>query len=89
MTQEEFAKHFKLGQHAQLSQRDVAQGRAERKTFDAMAPLQLPDYGMLAFYAFVCLFACLFVCLCACIVCILMACVYSGFVAARQRYVCP
>ena len=47
MTQEEFAKHFKLGEHAQMNHRDVAQGRltAERKTFDDMAPLQLPDYG--------------------------------------------
>ena len=49
MTEAEFAAYFKLGEHANV-QKDVAEARvsSERRTmFYDMAPLQLPDYGML------------------------------------------
>uniref|UniRef100_A0A7S3LBV1 Uncharacterized protein n=2 Tax=Amphora coffeiformis TaxID=265554 RepID=A0A7S3LBV1_9STRA len=48
MTEEEFAAYFKLGQHANVVQKDVTEARvaaSERRTmFDDMTPLQLPDY---------------------------------------------
>ena len=51
MTEEEFAAHFKLGEHANV-QKDVAEARlaSERQTmFYDIAPLKLPDYGMFDF----------------------------------------
>lgn len=59
MTQDEFAAHFKLGEHAQAAptkEATEAGVAVERRTALAdVAPLQLPDYGMC-------------VCVCVCIV---------------------
>lgn len=43
MTQEQFAKHFKLGKHSQVPD-DIAVTAESRRLFEQEAPLELPDY---------------------------------------------